>query len=105
VLCDTSREKALVVAERIRERFAHATLEVDNRPVCATVSIGLVHCEEAALDVAELLARADQALYVAKERGRNRVEVATLEMMLNQKDGNPAASTPAAERVATKSAA
>jgi diguanylate cyclase (GGDEF)-like protein len=105
VLCDTSREKAVVVAERIRESFAHATLEVENRPVCATVSIGLVHCQEAALDVAELLAQADQALYVAKERGRNRVEVATLEMMLNHKDGNSAAPAPVVERVAAKSAA
>src|SRR5450759_1037166 len=81
VLYDTSRDKAVAVAERIRESFAQASQEVDGRPVCATVSIGLVHCQEAALDVPELLAQADQALYFAKERGRNRVELATLDMV------------------------
>ena len=68
------------------QRFAQAAQEVENRPICATVSIGLVHCQEAALDVAELLAQADQALYTAKERGRNRVEVASLDMMLKRED-------------------
>jgi len=67
VLSDTSRDKA--VAERIRESFAKVAQDVDGRPVCATVSIGLVHCQEAALDVPELLTQADQALYFAKEHG------------------------------------
>ena len=84
VLYDTSRDKAVAVAERIREGFAQAALEVESRPVCATVSIGLVHCEETALDVPQLLAQADQALYFAKERGRNRVEVASLDLVLQQ---------------------
>ena len=105
VLSDTSRDKAAGVAERIRESFAQAAQEVDNRPVCATVSIGLVHCQEAALNVAELLAQADQALYIAKERGRNRIEVASLEMMLKRNDESAAASAASVEPVAAKTAA
>jgi predicted signal transduction protein with EAL and GGDEF domain len=60
--------------------------DVGGRPVCATVSIGLVHCEDIVLDVPELLAQADQALYFAKENGRNRVEVASLDMILQRQD-------------------
>ena len=100
VLYDTSREKAVAVAERIRESFAQASLEVDSRPVCATVSIGLVHCQEAVLDVPQLLAQADQALYYAKERGRNRVEVASLDLVMQQKDGQPALSGAASAKTA-----
>jgi diguanylate cyclase (GGDEF)-like protein len=92
VLYDTSRDKAVAVAERIRESFAQASQEVDGRPVCATVSVGLVHCQGAVLDVPELLAQADQALYFAKERGRNRVEIATLDMLLERKNDAPATS-------------
>jgi diguanylate cyclase (GGDEF)-like protein len=103
VLADTSRDKAMMVAERIRASFAQAALEVDNRPVGATVSIGLVHCQDPVLDVHELLAQADQALYCAKENGRNRVEVASLDMMLKRKADTAAAAT--APPVAAKSAA
>jgi diguanylate cyclase (GGDEF)-like protein len=105
VLTDTSRDKALAVAERIRESFAQASQEVDGRPVCASVSIGIVHCQEAALDVAELLAQADQALYFAKERGRNRVEVATLDMILNRKGDKPPTSATSVAAIAAKTAA
>jgi diguanylate cyclase (GGDEF)-like protein len=101
VLADTSRDKAMMVAERIRASFAQAALEVDNRPVGATVSIGMVHCQDPVLDVHELLAQADQALYCAKENGRNRVEVASLDMMLKRKADTAAAAPP----VAAKSAA
>ena len=68
VLHDTSCDKAVAVAERIRESFANAAKEVDGRTVGATVSIGLAYCQEAALDVADLLAQSDQALYLAKEK-------------------------------------
>ena len=100
VLYDTNRDKAMAVAERIRESFAQASLEVDSRPVCATVSIGMVHCQEALLDVPQLLAQADQALYYAKERGRNRVEVASLDLVMQQKDDKPAPAAPVSARTA-----
>ena len=102
MLCETNHDRALSVAELMREAFAKAAQEVDGRPVCATVSIGIVHCEGPVLDIPELLAQADQALYFAKENGRNRVEVASLEMLLKRKDGDipPALAVDAAQSAA-----
>ncbi|MFA6265203.1 MAG: GGDEF domain-containing protein [Pseudolabrys sp.] len=95
VLNDISAGEALAVAERMRESFAHAAQQVDGRPVCATVSIGIVHCNGPVLDIAELLSQADQAPYFAKENGRNRVEVASLEMILKRNVEAPAPSSEA----------
>ena len=105
VLYDTSRDKAVAVAERMRVAFAQIAQDVDGRPVCATVSIGIVHCEEPELDVPELLSQADQALYFAKENGRNRVEVASLDMILQRKDHEKVASATSVAAIAAKSAA
>jgi predicted signal transduction protein with EAL and GGDEF domain len=69
------------------------------------VSIGLVHCEDAALDISTLLAQADQALYFAKERGRNRVEVASLDMVMERKNDAPATAASSVSAIAAKSAA
>ena len=103
VLYDTGRDKAVAVAERMRETFAQRAQDVNGRPVCATVSIGIVHCDGPVLDVPALLAQADQALYYAKERGRNRVEVASLEMMLERNERATSATSLTA--IAAKSAA
>jgi diguanylate cyclase (GGDEF)-like protein len=100
MLIDTSRDKAVEVAERIRESFAQMAHEVDGRAVCATVSIGLVHTMAPALDLPELLAQADQALYCAKEHGRNRVELASLEMMVDRATAADAAAAIGVKNVA-----
>jgi len=84
VLWDTTRERALAVAEQIRSSFADATCDVGGRPVVATVSIGIVISHDAALDLSALLAQADHALYRAKESGRNRVEIASIELILDR---------------------
>lgn len=99
ILYDAPHERALAIAERLRLAFAQMTQEVDGHPVCATLSVGMVHCETPLIDVPVLLAQADQALYYAKERGRNRVEVASLDLVRERKD------EPGPAAVAAKSAA
>lgn len=84
MLFDTGRDRALAVAEEIRAAFADATREVEGRSVVATVSIGIVICHDAVLDLSALLAQADHALYLAKDNGRNRIEVASIETVLDR---------------------
>jgi diguanylate cyclase (GGDEF)-like protein len=94
VLYDAGREKALALAERIRASFAEIAAEVDGRPVGATLSIGVVVNVDQPLNVPELLRQADEALYYAKERGRNRVELATLDLVLPRKGALSAQLAP-----------
>ncbi len=103
LLTDTSREKALAVAEEIRASFAKATHEVDGWPVVATVSIGVVISYDAVLDLSALLAQADHALYRAKDNGRNRIEIASIELILDR--AKRGADVVPAVKKAAKSAA
>lgn len=105
MLVDTSRERALAVAEQIRASFLAATGEIDGKPVVATVSIGLVISYDAVLDLSALLAQADHALYRAKDNGRNRVEIASIELILDRVKRAAAAADRAASAKAAKSAA
>jgi diguanylate cyclase (GGDEF)-like protein len=66
-------EAAMALGERIRKSFAEVAVDVDARAVAATVSIGVAASR--AGDLTGLLARADNALYQAKQGGRNRVAV------------------------------
>src|SRR5271170_2399846 len=107
MLRDTTRERAQAVAEEIRRSFAEATREVEGRPVAATVSIGIVISHDAVLDLSALLAQADHALYRAKDNGRNCVEVASIEMILDRarRGAGEFMGALAAQSSATKTAA
>jgi diguanylate cyclase (GGDEF)-like protein len=84
MLFDTGRDRALAVAEEIRTAFAEATREVGGCSVVATVSIGIVVSHDCVLDLSALLAQADHALYRAKDNGRNRIEVASIDIVLDR---------------------
>jgi diguanylate cyclase (GGDEF)-like protein len=65
---------ARIVAERLRGRLANMP-QVDGGPESISVSIGLSMLRPG-VTADQLIEQADQALYRAKARGRNRVEVA-----------------------------
>jgi diguanylate cyclase (GGDEF)-like protein len=75
VLQGAPRQNALGIAERIRMAFADHAAVIEGQHVEATVSIGVVLHDGPILELPDLLWKADRALYRAKERGRNRVEV------------------------------
>jgi len=58
--------------ERLRARAESLQVEHDGQPVTFTLSAGVVEHRQGE-SVAETIARADLALYLAKEQGRNRV--------------------------------
>ena len=106
LLVDTSRERALAIAEQIRSSFVEVTGMVEGKPVVATVSIGVVISYDAVLDLSALLAQADHALYRAKDNGRNRIEIASIELILDRvKRASAAADRAASAKAAAKSAA
>jgi diguanylate cyclase (GGDEF)-like protein len=88
-LYDVDCDRGMDIAETIRIAFADIASEVDGQPVMATCSIGLAVSEEGPLDISSLLAQADQALYTAKERGRNRCELASREFVLHLDSTTP----------------
>jgi diguanylate cyclase (GGDEF)-like protein len=94
-LYDVDADVGQAVSERLRHAFAEAAKIVEDYHVEATVSIGLVCLPDAGFDTSEWLALADRALYRAKERGRNRVEVATADPA--RKRATPPARNVAAE--------
>jgi len=74
LLPDTPEEGALRVAERIRREIEKTAFRVSGEILHLTVSIGVCSASPARADATkDLFARADSALYAAKEQGRNRV--------------------------------
>ncbi len=71
LLPQTTLREAVTISERLREKVA--TTRFPNRQV--TVSIGLTTCNAEFCDAQELISAADIALYQAKTKGRNRVEL------------------------------
>ncbi|MFA6959048.1 MAG: GGDEF domain-containing protein [Thermoanaerobaculia bacterium] len=82
MLPETTVEKTLQVAERLRQRVAEAHVAAGEGLLRITASIGLAGLEsvpdEAVFGATALVERADRALGVAKDRGRNRVEAWSL---------------------------
>ena len=73
---ETSARSALAVAERVRRAIERETFASEGRPFHVTVSGGIADTAELQEEERhQLLFRADQALYAAKDEGRNRMRL------------------------------
>lgn len=76
LLPDSTAEQSKVVAERIRGEIESSNLDTPKGRVDLTVSAGVADTTQGGLDSIErLIGLADQALYAAKQAGRNRIAV------------------------------
>ncbi|MCB2187056.1 MAG: sensor domain-containing diguanylate cyclase [Deltaproteobacteria bacterium] len=75
LLPETGVQEGLAVAERLRESLAARTVETRGGRLSVTASLGLGAYRPETSDLEALLREADQALYAAKEAGRNCVRV------------------------------
>lgn len=74
ILPGASKEDTEFIAERIRHMIEESACSHGNQQIKITVSIGLASFPEFnAQDEMELIRNADEAMYSAKEKGRNRI--------------------------------
>lgn len=79
---NTDADGAYILAERLRERVENAKWK--ERPV--TASFGVSTLEIGMLNGEALIEAADKALYMSKERGRNRVTQAIAPMPAEEQE-------------------
>lgn len=77
VLPDTDKDGAAVLAERIRTAIEVTVFEADGKQLKITISLGIGEPDVDENSISEALDRADQALYEAKNTGRNKVVISS----------------------------
>ena len=95
LLHDADMDQAVRTAQRLRQAVSQAPVSVNGDSVFTTVSIGLVPVHSS-LSVEQLLSHADAAMYQAKLRGGNRVQVV---QPMGPHSGRISAEFAAAQRV------
>lgn len=75
LLPDTDLEGARVFAERLRLAVQAAQVSHGGQSIPFTISLGVALLEEDCTRYEQLIERADSALYVSKENGRNRTSL------------------------------
>ncbi len=76
ILPMTSEDEAQGIAEKVRQAIENNQFKQRDETIPVTISIGLFNCDKYHLldDVDEYIRNADQALYAAKNGGRNQVK-------------------------------
>jgi diguanylate cyclase (GGDEF)-like protein/PAS domain S-box-containing protein len=75
LLRDIHSDAAVALADSIRRRIAELRYDWDGRIFAVNASIGVIVLDETLATVGDALSAADQACYLAKDNGRNRVQL------------------------------
>ncbi len=70
---DTDIDNTCILAEKIRKQIEFHRFKAEKNPLKVTVSLGVASTSEDVSNYLDLIKRADDSLYKAKEGGRNRV--------------------------------
>lgn len=76
ILPDSTEEEAMLVAEKLRQAVEHKVFADSRSEYRVTASFGIAACAPAIIDdfsKSSFINKADEALYEAKDKGRNRV--------------------------------
>jgi diguanylate cyclase (GGDEF)-like protein len=74
LLLETNKIDAKKAANRLRKIVATRPISTEKGSITVTVSIGVAEKTTGMVDISSLLEKADEALFLAKDQGRNRVE-------------------------------
>lgn len=74
VLPETDLDEAANLAERLRSEIEKIQIMDNDKPISVTASLGVVSSSSADENLESLLTKADDALYVAKKKGRNQIK-------------------------------
>lgn len=75
ILSPCDKEGAIKAAERLRVAISSRDIDTEGHLVPVTISLGVAINTANSLDEDQLFRQADEALYLAKNNGRNRVEI------------------------------
>ena len=79
ILPETSIEQAIIPIERLRCKISDQVFMYDFKRVNVTVSIGIAQNNYDLLSADNFIKLADNALYEAKQKGKNRIELAKID--------------------------
>jgi len=75
IVTNKNEQEVVKLFHAIKDVIANASLKYEASQIPTTVSIGITHIDHYDYDPTALLQRSDQALYLAKSAGRNRVDM------------------------------
>ncbi|MCB9136614.1 MAG: diguanylate cyclase [Anaerolineales bacterium] len=70
---ETNLDEAFEIGERVRMKITNTLIDVEENSIHITISAGVAEINTQANDLGKLIKLADQALYTAKQNGRNQV--------------------------------